>query len=104
MGFPFRVDNLFIEHLTRLINLIADDNAIEDTIYHLHRALHVGRMDLERFLRASLQFYLVIELFLKLFSGPQSTRILAEEQFMKRALIEKILTSVPSSSVAPDWV
>ncbi|KAF9532944.1 UEV domain-containing protein [Crepidotus variabilis] len=70
----------------QLINLIADDNAIEDTIYHLHRALNMGRIDLERFLR--------------------STRILAEEQFMKRALIEKIQTimsSVPSSSIAPDW-
>lgn len=37
----------------RLINLIADDNAIEDTIYHLHRALNTGRIDLERFLRVS---------------------------------------------------
>lgn len=37
--------------LIRLINLIADDNAIEDTIYHLHRALNAGRIDLERFLR-----------------------------------------------------
>jgi hypothetical protein len=37
--------------LRRLINVIADDNAIEDTIYHLHRALNVGRIDLERFLR-----------------------------------------------------
>jgi ESCRT-I complex subunit TSG101 len=70
----------------QLINLIADDNAIEDTIYHLHRALNAGRIDLERFLR--------------------STRVLAEEQFMKRALIEKIQTSVStmsSSSIAPDW-
>ncbi|KAJ3515816.1 hypothetical protein NLJ89_g1531 [Agrocybe chaxingu] len=65
----------------QLINLIADDNAIEDTIYHLHRALNAGRIDLERFLR--------------------STRVLAEEQFMKRALIEKIqngMSSMPSSS------
>jgi hypothetical protein len=34
--------------------LIADDNAIEDTIYHLHRALNAGRIDLERFLRVSM--------------------------------------------------
>ncbi|PPQ78069.1 hypothetical protein CVT25_015603 [Psilocybe cyanescens] len=68
----------------QLINLIADDNAIEDTIYHLHRALNAGRIDLERFLRA--------------------TRLLAEEQFMKRALIEKIQSSTMSSpSIAPDW-
>ncbi|KAG2368509.1 UEV domain-containing protein [Suillus spraguei] len=54
----------------QLINLVAEDNAIEDTIYHLHRALNTGRIDLERFLR--------------------STRVLAEEQFTKRALMEKI--------------
>jgi hypothetical protein len=39
--------------LDRLINLVAEDNAIEDTIYHLHRALNTGRIDLERFLRVS---------------------------------------------------
>ncbi|KAH8829178.1 UEV domain-containing protein [Flagelloscypha sp. PMI_526] len=58
----------------QLINLVAEDNAIEDTIYHLHRALNTGRIDLDRFLR--------------------TTRVLAEEQFMKRALIEKIQTGL----------
>ncbi|THU90728.1 UEV-domain-containing protein [Dendrothele bispora CBS 962.96] len=62
----------------QLINLVAEDNAIEDTIYHLHRALSTGRIDLERFLR--------------------TTRVLAEEQFMKRALIEKIKASLPMGS------
>jgi len=57
----------------QLFDLVAEDNAIEDTIYHLHRALNAGRIDLERFLR--------------------TTRALAEEQFMKRALIEKVVTS-----------
>lgn len=59
----------------QLINLVAEDNAIEDTIYHLHRALNTGRVDLERFLR--------------------TTRVLAEEQFLKRALIEKIQSGMP---------
>lgn len=59
----------------QLIDLIAEDNAIEDTMYHLHRALNAGRIDLERFLR--------------------TTRTLAEEQFMKRALIEKIQVQAP---------
>lgn len=59
----------------QLINLVAEDNAIEDTMYHLHRALNAGRIELERFLR--------------------TTRVLAEEQFMKRALIEKILAGLP---------
>ncbi|KAI0374805.1 UEV-domain-containing protein [Pilatotrama ljubarskyi] len=59
----------------QLVNLVAEDNAIEDTIYHLHRALNAGRIDLERFLR--------------------TTRVLAEEQFMKRALIEKIQAALP---------
>ncbi|PFH54388.1 hypothetical protein AMATHDRAFT_72876 [Amanita thiersii Skay4041] len=58
----------------QLINLVAEDNAIEDTIYQLHRALNAGCVDLERFLR--------------------TTRVLAEEQFMKRALIEKITTGL----------
>ncbi|KAJ7582749.1 UEV domain-containing protein [Mycena floridula] len=62
----------------QLINLVAEDNAIEDTIYHLHRALNTGRIDLERFLRTS--------------------RVLAEEQFMKRALIEKIQMGMPMGS------
>ncbi|KAJ7709942.1 UEV domain-containing protein [Mycena rosella] len=59
----------------QLINLVAEDNAIEDTIYHLSKALNSGRIDLERFLR--------------------SCRLLAEEQFMKRALIEKIQMGIP---------
>ncbi|TFK76483.1 UEV-domain-containing protein [Pluteus cervinus] len=68
---------------TQLVDLVADDNAIEDTIYHLHRALNSGRIDLERFLR--------------------TTRALAEEQFMKRALIEKIRLGMPSSEMEPNW-
>ncbi|GLB34989.1 putative UEV-domain-containing protein [Lyophyllum shimeji] len=68
----------------QLISLVAEDNAIEDTIYHLHRALNSGRIDLDRFLR--------------------STRLLAEEQFMKRALIEKIQQGMPMGmSLGSDW-
>jgi len=70
----------------QLINLVAEDNAIEDTIYHLHRALNTGRVDLERFLR--------------------TTRVLAEEQFLKRALIEKIQSGMPmgmSSLSGSNW-
>ncbi|KAI0321637.1 UEV domain-containing protein [Amylostereum chailletii] len=59
----------------QLVDLVAEDNAIEDTVYHLHRALNAGRIDLDRFLR--------------------TTRVLAEEQFMKRALVEKIQAAVP---------
>ncbi|KAI9566462.1 UEV-domain-containing protein [Boletus coccyginus] len=65
----------------QLINLVAEDNAIEDTVYHLHRALNTGRIDLERFLR--------------------TTRVLAEEQFMKRALIEKIQAGIPMGTNLP---
>ncbi|QRV86671.1 vacuolar protein sorting-associated protein 23 [Ceratobasidium sp. AG-Ba] len=59
----------------QLIDLIAEDKAIEDTMYHLHRALNSGRIDLDRFIR--------------------TVRILAQEQFMKRALIEKINGGLP---------
>jgi len=30
---------------------VAEDNAIEDTMYHLHRALNAGRIDLDKFLK-----------------------------------------------------
>jgi hypothetical protein len=61
--FPVLLDLCILNILARLINLIADDNAIEDTIYHLHRALNVGRIDLERFLRVSVHCYLEINSF-----------------------------------------
>lgn len=35
----------------RLIDLVAEDNALEDTIYHLTRALDTERIDLDRFLK-----------------------------------------------------
>jgi ESCRT-I complex subunit TSG101 len=37
----------------RLVDLVAEDNAIEDTIYHLTRALETERIDLDRFLKVS---------------------------------------------------
>ncbi|WVW82373.1 hypothetical protein I302_104380 [Kwoniella bestiolae CBS 10118] len=55
----------------QLIDLVAEDNAIEDTIYHMTRALDAERVDLDRYLK--------------------SIRSLAREQYMKRALIERIL-------------
>jgi hypothetical protein len=36
--------------------------------------------------------------------SPQTTRVLAEEQFMKRALIEKILDGLPiGASIGSEW-
>ncbi|KAI0736986.1 UEV-domain-containing protein [Fomitopsis betulina] len=67
----------------QLVNLVAEDNSIEDTIYHLHRALNSGRIDLEKFIR--------------------TTRALAEEQFMKRALIEKIQAGLPQDDLGLRW-
>ncbi|EAL21796.1 hypothetical protein CNBC4980 [Cryptococcus deneoformans B-3501A] len=55
----------------QLVDLVAEDNAIEDTIYHMTRALDAERVDLDRYLK--------------------SIRSLAREQYMKRALIERIL-------------
>lgn len=54
----------------QLIELVAEDNAIEDTLYHLGRALNSEVLDLDRFLK--------------------QTRFLAREQFMRRALAQKI--------------
>ena len=104
----------------RLVDLVAEDNAIEDTIYHLHRALNAGRIDLDRFLRvrpspmpsrarwlltAALEF-IFFSFFLRApwAKTTQTARVLAEEQFMKRALIERIQTSLPmGASVHPGW-
>ena len=42
-----------VELMRRLIDLVAEDNAIEDTIYHITRALDSERIDLDRFLKVS---------------------------------------------------
>ncbi|KAI8875593.1 UEV-domain-containing protein [Backusella circina FSU 941] len=54
----------------QLFELVADDNAISDTMYFLAKALNSERIDLAVFMKC--------------------TRILAREQFMKRALVKKI--------------
>jgi len=53
-SFARRPTDLALLLSCRLIDLIAEDHAIEDTMYHLHRALNAGRIDLERFLRVNL--------------------------------------------------
>lgn len=92
--------NLVSPFVFRLINLVAEDNAIEDTVYHLHRALNTGRIDLERFLRVRAILFLG-RTFLISRPVPQTTRVLAEEQFMKRALIEKIQAGIPMGTNLP---
>ncbi|KAF7732495.1 hypothetical protein EC973_003241 [Apophysomyces ossiformis] len=54
----------------QMFELVADDNAIVDTIYYLAEALSSERIDLATFMKC--------------------TRSLAREQFMKRALMKKI--------------
>jgi ESCRT-I complex subunit TSG101 len=75
--------------ISRLIDLVAEDNAIEDTIYHLTRALDSERIDLDKFLKVSLR-----DSFTRSIASPltaQSIRSLGREQYLKRALIERIL-------------
>jgi hypothetical protein len=48
---PKRETESHVHMSHRLIDLVAEDNAIEDTIYHLHRALNADRIDIDRFLR-----------------------------------------------------
>ena len=79
----------------RLINLVAEDNAIEDTIYHLHRALNAGKLDLDKFLKVQHPDHIMIVPFSLTIPATQTTRQLAEEQFMKRALIERITSQLP---------
>jgi hypothetical protein len=40
--------------MSRLIDLVAEDNAIEDTIYHMTRALDNERIDLDRYMKVFL--------------------------------------------------
>lgn len=45
--------------LNRLLELVAEDQAIDDTIYHLSRALNnsdVAKIDLEKFLKVPCPF------------------------------------------------
>lgn len=39
----------------RLIDLVAEDNAIDDTIYHVTRAFEAERIDLDRFLKVRIR-------------------------------------------------
>jgi len=55
----------------QIVEAVADDHAIEDTLYVLDRALQDGRIDLQTFLK--------------------ETRNLARKQFFARALAAKIL-------------
>ncbi|CAG8707955.1 19074_t:CDS:2 [Dentiscutata erythropus] len=54
----------------QLFELVAEDNAIEDTIYYLGKALSTERIDLNTYMK--------------------NIRTLAREQFTRRALIQKI--------------
>lgn len=74
----------------RLIDLVAEDNAIEDTIYHMTRALDNERVDLDRFLKVR-RGRAVSCLCVAVWCLYQAIRSLGREQYMKRALIERIL-------------
>lgn len=75
--------------------MVAEDNAIEDTIYHMTRALDNERIDLDRFLKVSLgQSTLDKPCALqrgRSCADVKAIRMLGREQYMKRALIERIL-------------
>ncbi|WFD31123.1 suppressor protein stp22 of temperature-sensitive alpha-factor receptor and arginine permease [Malassezia sp. CBS 17886] len=58
----------------QLLQLMAEDQAIEDTLYQLGRALHSEQLSLDRFIK--------------------HTRMLAREQFMRRALAQKIASGM----------
>lgn len=62
----------------QLLDLVAEDAALEDTIYHLGRALSSEHIDLD------------LEKFLKRIRG------LAMKQFEKRSLINQIVAGLPS--------
>jgi ESCRT-I complex subunit TSG101 len=61
----------------QMLDLLAEDSAIEDTIYYLGKALNSGELELSLFLK--------------------HVRSLAREQFLKRALFEKIVKHVSTA-------
>ncbi len=90
----------------QILNLYAEENAIEDTIFYLGEALRRGVIDLEVFLKvcSSLYFSLfreqcrflafIVLLMLCLTSSfvffcPQHVRLLSRKQFQLRALMQK---------------
>ncbi|WFC96965.1 suppressor protein stp22 of temperature-sensitive alpha-factor receptor and arginine permease [Malassezia brasiliensis] len=64
------VENQYVAHSPRRLQLRAEDAALEDTMYQLGRALHAEQLSLDRFIK--------------------QTRMLAREQFLRRALAKKI--------------
>ncbi|WFD41403.1 suppressor protein stp22 of temperature-sensitive alpha-factor receptor and arginine permease [Malassezia psittaci] len=62
----------------QLVQLVADDAALEDTMYQLGRALYAEELSLDQFLR--------------------QVRILSQEQFFRRALAKKIIGGLRENS------
>jgi ESCRT-I complex subunit TSG101 len=67
----------------RLLQLISDDLAIDDTFYVLGRALDAERIELDPFLKVCEPWRIKL-------IAVQLTRTLAREQFLKRATVKKI--------------
>jgi ESCRT-I complex subunit TSG101 len=72
-------------------------------MYHLHRALNAGRIDLDRFIKVPTFSPFIHSTEFELTFRFKTTRELAEEQFIKRALIEKIEQGLPIGSRGP-WI
>jgi ESCRT-I complex subunit TSG101 len=90
----------------QLLDLVAEDNALDDTIYQLGRGLNsdTAKIDLDRFLKvrtlAPLTQFLQLADISYLFF--QRVRSLAREQFYKRALINKILLEMALGQIPRD--
>ena len=71
----------------QLYEVVAEERALEDTMFVLGRALDKGRLGLEGFLKVHIAFRnpTVQELTI-----PKQSRSLAREQFLKKALVKKI--------------
>jgi ESCRT-I complex subunit TSG101 len=68
----------------RLFNLVAEDLSIEDTMEILAKALDYERISIDTFLKVYIISFLI---------NAQETRKLAREQFLIKALIQKIIKS-----------
>ena len=51
---------LFLCYFARILNLFAEENAVEDTIYYLSESLRKEAIDLELFLKVTLRRMIII--------------------------------------------
>ena len=88
----------------QLVQLVAEEHAIEDTIYTLSKGLSQGKLDLESYLKVS-SLFLSLSLLVQsalftsstLSNPSQNVRTLGREQYLTRSLAELCRNTLATS-------